>query len=53
MTFKKFILIEEYNPNWVQYFKELKYEIDKALEGVNYRIEHVGSTSVPKLASSR
>lgn len=51
MTLKKFILIEEYNPNWIQYFKELKSEIDKALEGMNYRIEHVGSTSVPNLAS--
>jgi GrpB-like predicted nucleotidyltransferase (UPF0157 family) len=45
------MLIEKYTSNWVQNFADIKREIDKELHGLVYRIEHVGSTSVPNLAS--
>lgn len=43
------MLIQKYNPNWPQKFAELKYELDLALVGLVYQIEHVGSTAVPDL----
>lgn len=45
------MLIQKYTSDWIRYFEELKLEIDNVLKGLNYRIEHVGSTSVPLLAS--
>lgn len=45
------MLIEEYTPDWIKNFADLKREIDKGLNGLEYRIEHVGSTSVPNLDS--
>jgi len=45
------MLIEKYASDWVQGFQDLKLEISKALSGMQYEIEHVGSTSVPGLAS--
>ena len=45
------MLIKKYTSNWVQYFAKLKHEIDKGLNGLEYKIEHVGSTSIPKLDS--
>lgn len=43
------MLLEKYNPNWVNDFNSLKTIIAKALHGLNYEIEHVGSTAVPNL----
>jgi GrpB-like predicted nucleotidyltransferase (UPF0157 family) len=45
------MLIQEYKTEWVQNFKDIKLELDTALIHLNYKIEHVGSTSVPNLAS--
>ena len=45
------MLIEKYSPNWVKNFADLKREIENGLHGLKYRIEHVGSTSVPNLAA--
>jgi GrpB-like predicted nucleotidyltransferase (UPF0157 family) len=45
------MLIEKYTADWIRDFKLLKLEIAKGLGGVEYQIEHVGSTAVPKLAS--
>ena len=45
------MLIKKYTSYWVQHFAKLKYEIDKGLNGLEYKIEHVGSTSIPKLDS--
>lgn len=45
------MLIEKYTPDWFNNFEDLKLEIEKGLRGLEYRIEHVGSTSVPELDS--
>ena len=45
------MLIEEYNPKWIEVFKKIELELQAALNGLEYRIEHIGSTSVPNLAS--
>ena len=43
------MLIKQYTPKWIQKFLDLKHEIEKGLIRTEYRIEHVGSTSVPLL----
>ena len=43
------MLIEKYSANWIKDFMDLKHEIEKGLSGLEYNIEHVGSTSVPNL----
>lgn len=43
------MVLEKYSPNWVMDFTNIKSEIDKALVGLTYTIEHVGSTAVPNL----
>lgn len=45
------MLIEKYTSNWIQDFLVLRREIEKVLQEFQYAIEHVGSTSVPNLAS--
>ena len=45
------MLIEKYTPNWVKDFANLKREIENGLHGLEVKIEHVGSTSVPNLDS--
>jgi len=45
------MLIKKYTSDWIKNFEDLKLEIGKGLNGLEYRIEHVGSTSVPKLDS--
>lgn len=45
------MLIEKYTSNWVKNFEDIKSEIEIALTGIYYQIEHVGSTSVPNLDS--
>lgn len=45
------MLIKKYTSNWIKDFAEIKREIIKGLNGVEYRIEHVGSTSVKNLDS--
>jgi GrpB-like predicted nucleotidyltransferase (UPF0157 family) len=45
------MILEKYSSNWAKDFEHVKHEIEIALEGLTYRIEHVGSTSVPNLDS--
>lgn len=45
------MLIEEYTSNWTTNFADLKREIENGLKGLEYSIEHIGSTSVPNLDS--
>ncbi|MDZ4681740.1 MAG: GrpB family protein [Saprospiraceae bacterium] len=45
------MLIEKYTQTWIKNFTDLKREIENGLYGLAFNIEHVGSTSVPNLAS--
>ncbi len=45
------MLLKKYTSKWIKDFNDLKTEIDKGLHGLEYSIEHVGSTSVPNLDS--
>ncbi len=45
------MLIKKYTSNWIKYFADLKREIENGLNGLEYSIEHVGSTSVQNLDS--
>ncbi|MGL1887149.1 MAG: GrpB family protein [Reichenbachiella sp.] len=45
------MLIKKYTSDWVKNFTDIKREIDKGLSGLEYQVEHVGSTSVPGLDS--
>lgn len=45
------MLIQPYNPNWIQNFNDIKNVINEALVNLNVSIEHIGSTSVPELAA--
>ena len=45
------MLIEKYTSSWINYFADLKREIENGLNGLEYSIEHVGSTSVQNLDS--
>lgn len=45
------MLIERYTPSWIENFISLKAEIECCLIGIQYQIEHIGSTAVPNLDS--
>lgn len=45
------MLIQKYNSLWILDFEMLKSEIVFGLQGLEYSIEHVGSTAVPYLDS--
>jgi GrpB-like predicted nucleotidyltransferase (UPF0157 family) len=45
------MLIEKYNPAWVNQFKDIKSQLEAVLRELACSIEHVGSTSVPNLDS--
>jgi GrpB-like predicted nucleotidyltransferase (UPF0157 family) len=45
------MILEKYSSNWINDFTAIKCEIDNALYGLAYTIEHIGSTSVPNLDS--
>lgn len=45
------MLIKKYNSDWIKSYTNLKHEINKGLRGLEYEIEHIGSTSVPQLDS--
>jgi GrpB-like predicted nucleotidyltransferase (UPF0157 family) len=46
---KKIMLLKKYTANWIKDFTDIKRELEIALEGNNFIIEHVGSTSTPNL----
>ena len=45
------MLIKKYQADWILSFQEIKLELDTAFIGLEYTIEHIGSTSVPHLAA--
>lgn len=45
------MLIEKYKSTWVNDFDTSKSEIEKGFYGLDFTIEHIGSTSVPNLDS--
>jgi len=45
------MLIQPYTAEWVKDFEKLKLEIKNGLSGLEYNIEHVGSTSIPHLGA--
>lgn len=48
---KKRMILEKYSTRWAEAYTAIAGEIDNALDGLAYTIEHVGSTSVPNLDS--
>src|SRR5688572_22518820 len=48
---KREIVIVDYDPHWPEKFKEHARIVERALGKNALAIEHVGSTSVPKLAA--
>lgn len=45
------MLIEKYTSDWVRHFDDIKSQVETVLNGLEFSIEHVGSTSVPNLDS--
>ncbi len=45
------MVIEKYNPEWINQFEKIKEKLSQSLIGIDVNIEHIGSTSVPKLAA--
>ena len=43
------MLLKKYSSNWINDFIHIKFEIEKALSGIAFTVEHVGSTAVPNL----
>lgn len=43
--------IQNYNPKWPEYFLQIRHSLLPIIKILNLGIEHVGSTSVPKLAA--
>ena len=43
------MLLKKYSTKWINDFSLIKGEIEKALSGLTFSIEHVGSTAVPNL----
>jgi len=40
-------LVEKYNPEWPEWFEEIKAFLGDKIAKTCIRIEHVGSTSIP------
>ena len=43
------MLLKKYSPNWINDFNNIKAKLEKAVDGLAFTIEHVGSTAVPNL----
>ncbi len=43
------MLLQKYTSSWINDFAAIKREIETTLNGLEYTIEHVGSTAVPNL----
>ncbi len=50
-SMQKEIIIEEYNKEWTNWFKEIRNIIKSGLGALTISIEHVGSTSIEGLAA--
>jgi len=44
-------LVEEYNPEWLAWFEQLRARLESCLNGIPHTIEHVGSTSIPGMTA--
>jgi GrpB-like predicted nucleotidyltransferase (UPF0157 family) len=44
-------LVRPYDPVWPSWFAEIRDRLGPALAGVDHRIEHVGSTSIPGMTA--
>ena len=45
------MLLVDYNPEWINQFEKIKEKLSQFLLGIDVNIEHIGSTSVPRLAA--
>ena len=45
------VVVSEYDPEWINEYEQEKVKIRRVLSDVLLRIEHIGSTSIPKLGS--
>lgn len=45
------VVVSEYDPEWIEEYEQEKVKISHVLSDVLLRIEHIGSTSIPKLGS--
>lgn len=45
------VVVEDYNPSWVEEFELLKNVFENILKEYNIKVEHVGSTSVKGLSA--
>ena len=46
---KRILEVVDYDPQWVESYLEESLGIQQALKGLNIRMHHIGSTSVPGL----
>jgi GrpB-like predicted nucleotidyltransferase (UPF0157 family) len=47
----KTMLLQKYNPKWMQDFQQIKDIVKNALNGLSIRTEHIGSTAIQDLAA--
>ena len=45
------MVLEKYSSNWIKNFTDMKRELEIVCNGIEFSIEHVGSTAVPYLDS--
>jgi GrpB-like predicted nucleotidyltransferase (UPF0157 family) len=45
------VTIHAYDPEWVERFERARQDIEQALAGFDFRIEHIGSTAVQGLGA--
>jgi GrpB-like predicted nucleotidyltransferase (UPF0157 family) len=45
------IIIEPYNPQWRQWYADMRAELTRILDGISCRISHIGSTAVEGLCA--
>lgn len=51
MSNQKIITIADYDPQWPEIFEKEREFIDEVLSDLDYRIEHIGSTSIEGLGA--
>ncbi len=45
------MVLSKYNPDWTNQFESIRAILQKQLDGIVFRIEHVGSTSIKDLSA--
>ena len=51
MTWKDPVVIVPYDARWPKQFESERSRLQSILSGINFRIEHIGSTAVPGLGA--